>query len=256
MKEIHVFWTGGFDSSYRIVQLSKYDIVIQPYYLIDNNRISKENEFGAIADIMGDIEKHPETKCKIRPLIKLNSKDINPDENVTAAYQRLQKNTQLGSQYDWLARFAKEQNIEFELCLESEPGSKALQCIEKYGAVKDVSEGEISYCVIDREKSSEDLITIFGRFHFPLPLFRISKLETLEEYKKLGFESTVSKTWFCHAPQNGVPCGLCNPCKSVIEAGMTFRLPPEALKRYYTIRKKPIMWKWYRIKRHVLGFFR
>ena len=32
---VHVLWTGGFDSSFRLVQLSKYQVNVQPYYVKD-----------------------------------------------------------------------------------------------------------------------------------------------------------------------------------------------------------------------------
>lgn len=46
MKErevINVLWTGGYDSSFRIVQLSKNKVTIQPYYLSDNRKCEKMN---------------------------------------------------------------------------------------------------------------------------------------------------------------------------------------------------------------------
>lgn len=86
---------------------------------------------------------------------------------------------------------------------------------------------------------------MFSSFRFPIPLFKITKLEIREEYVKLGFEKTMHKTWFCHTPINNEPCGMCNPCKSVVEEGLSFRLTDKALKRY-----KAEMafgkYKWYR----------
>ena len=49
-KEFEVMWTGGFDSTFRICQLSRMDVVITPYYLC-NNRPSEPNELNAINTI-------------------------------------------------------------------------------------------------------------------------------------------------------------------------------------------------------------
>jgi len=247
----HVLWTGGFDSSFRMVQLSKCNVVVQPYYLEDSKRQSTEHELKAIADMTEDIKEHPETRCKILPLITCNTDSVKRDETITEAYNRLREATSIGSQYDWLARFSKEHGNAVELCLEQEFESKAWRCIQKYGSVIEETDGCISHCIIDRDKSSADLVTVFGWFRFPLPLFRMSKLETLKEFKKLGFGRMVSKTWFCHTPINGVPCGICNPCKSTIAAGMRFRLPAEALERYYKHRNK-FLSAYYRAKRHIV----
>ena len=99
---VKILWTGGFDSSCRMVQLSKYPVTVQPYYLRDN-RVSEQKELEAIAAITSDIENHPETKCIILPLIQFNVADIKPDPEITEGYRRIRDLTGLGSQYDWLA---------------------------------------------------------------------------------------------------------------------------------------------------------
>ena len=35
MKKVKVLWTGGFDSTFRVTQLSRMDVEIEPYYLSD-----------------------------------------------------------------------------------------------------------------------------------------------------------------------------------------------------------------------------
>lgn len=232
----------GFDSSYRMVQLSKNDITIKPYYLCDN-RSSAKNELDAISAITADIKVHPETKCNILPLIQVKVTDIDTDAAITEAYYRLRKDVLIGSQYDWLARFAKTHRG-YELCLEKSAIAHASKCIQTNGNLKLITEGNISYYIVDKEKSSSDLIQIFGEYHFPLPLYEITKLETIEEYRKLGFEKSMLKTWFCHHPINNEPCGLCNPCKTVIEEGLSFRLSQAGLKRHNTEIKYG-SYKWY-----------
>lgn len=32
---VKILWTGGFDSTLRMAELSRYEVAIQPYYLID-----------------------------------------------------------------------------------------------------------------------------------------------------------------------------------------------------------------------------
>jgi 7-cyano-7-deazaguanine synthase len=252
---VNILWTGGFDSSLRMVQLSKYQVTIQPYYICDNRR-SEQNELNAISAITLDIVKHPDTKCIILPLITFKVADIEPDKEISEAFERLHKLTFIGSQYDWLSRFAKTHES-LEICLEKALTGRAYNCITKNGNVKKIINGDIVYFILDEEKSDADLFKIFGALRFPHPMFELTKFEMLEEYQKLGFGETINKTWFCHTPINNETCGLCNPCKAVVEEGLSFRLSPAGLARHNTEIKYGT-YKWYillkKIRRRIVGY--
>ena len=102
-KTINVLWTGGFDSTYRMVELSGHDVIIQPFYLSDKYRRSEKYELSAIREITADIEKHPGTRCRILPLIKRRTSDLNQDSEIVEAYNRLLGISYIGPQYIWLA---------------------------------------------------------------------------------------------------------------------------------------------------------
>lgn len=169
-------------------------------------------------------------------MIQFDVADIEPDREITEGYRRIRDLTGLGSQYDWLARFANK-DPGLELCLEKSYHGKAPKCILKYGTLTKVTEGDIMYYKLVEEKSEPDLYKIFGNMHFPIPLFEITKYGLIEEYNKLGFKNTIAKTWFCHHPINDEPCGTCNPCKVVIKEGLGFRMTPAGMKRYETEMK-------------------
>ena len=252
---ITVLWTGGMDSSYRMIQLSKSPVRIQPVYLMDNRR-SEQKELNAISEITKDINNHPETRCTILPLFKYAVADIPSDKHITEAYLRLHALTSIGSQYDWLARFAKFYpgiEISFEKC----ETNKTYICMHTKGSYKKVTQGDISYAELDKTKTDPDLYAVFGNFHFPLPLFETVKLEELNEFKRLGFEHSIHKTWFCHNPINNEPCGICKPCQSVVEEGLTFRMTPAALKRYNEdIKYRNTNWynNYKKIRRRIMGY--
>lgn len=229
-KVVNVLWTGGYDSSFRMVQLSKIGVVIQPYYLSDNRR-SEKNELNAIAQITADIKKNPQTKCTILPLIVSNTSDVKPDAEITKSYHKLRKVGPIGSQYDWLARFSKEHNLQgLELGLEKAASCKVVTIFNKLNAKLElIDNGNVTYYKIDEDKSHPDIVKVFGQFHYPL--LNMTKIDMLAEYKRLGFEDTVTKTWFCFNPINNKPCGLCNPCKSTLSEGMEFRFPKSSLIR-------------------------
>ena len=227
---VKVLWTGGYDSTYRIVELSRHDVVVQPYYLSDKHRHSEKFELDAISEITADIEKHPETRCKLLPLIKRQVSDLKPDNEILQAYERLRNISYLGPQYIWLAEFAKSNNG-LELCIEMlDCQSGATYCIRREGELKKINEGGLVYWILNEEKSSRDIFTVFGSMHFPI--IELSKVDMLEGYKQMGLYETMKKTWFCHTPVRGEPCGVCNPCKHVIKEGLSFRIPPAGMERH------------------------
>lgn len=231
-KVVNVLWTGGYDSSFRMVQLSKIGVVIQPYYLSDNRK-SEKNELNAIAQITADIKKNPQTKCTILPLIVSNVSEVKPNAEITKSFRKLRKVARIGTQYDWLARFSEEHSLQgLELGIEKAASCQVVTIFNKFNAKLElVNDGDVAYYQIDGDQSDPDLMNVFGRFHYPSPLYDMTKTDMLAEYKRLGFEDTVTKTWFCFNPINNKPCGLCNPCKSTLSEGMEFRFPKSSLIR-------------------------
>ena len=228
---VNVLWTGGWDSTFRIIQLSTKDIIIQPHYLKDNRK-SQNFELNAIRLITEDIRNLASTRCTIRDLILMNISDIKEDKDITQAYKNLAENYRLGIQYDWLARYSK--NIK-DIEIGDENGSSIDSII--YGAIKangdtkrivDDIKGE--YYIIDKSVSSNDIIKVFGNYHYPILFY--SKLEMKKEAEEMGFMDIMNKTWFCHTPINNKPCGRCVPCVGTIKKGLEYRLSNAALRRY------------------------
>ena len=242
MERVNIFWTGGFDSTYRICQLSLMPLVVQPYY-ISANRISEPQERKAMTEIVGYINACKAKKCELLPLIVIHIDDYPEDQHILDAFNRLRKDEVLGTQYEWFARFAKHEGLTLELGMERNVGGVSKALFAKFGKIRETSlaleggEGTLDFCELDGSHSSEDLMTIYGDFRFGLPLFKMSKLETLEAFKALGYEEVVPMTWFCAQPVNGRPCGLCNPCESALRANMNFRVPLRS-RMLYTIFKK------------------
>lgn len=227
---VKIFWTGGFDSTYRIIELSRHNVVIQPFYLVDKKRRSTKNELNSIRRITTDIENHPHTRCKILPLITQEVSELHQDTEITKAYQNLIDIAYIGPQYIWLAKFARYHKG-LEICIEAaEYLVGAGYFLFKYGQFIKINEGNITYYILDENNSSKDVFTIFGSFHFPI--LDLTKKQMLEKYKELGFYETMKKTWFCHTPINGEACGVCNPCKQVIQSGLEIRITTAGMARF------------------------
>ena len=236
-KLVEIFWTGGYDSSFRIAQLSRKQVLIQPYYLSDN-RPSEACELKAIEEITEALKKNPQTKCTFRPLIYISVNERKNDSNVSEAFKELRKQDYMGSQYEWLGTFAQEYHG-IELSIHKD--DKAMLLIQKHGVLEKVYDDTLgeSY-ILDEDKSSEALKALFGKFHFPLAM--LTKLDMKEKYAEMGLLDIADKTWFCYTPVNGLPCGKCNPCQYTIQEGMKARFTPMALMRYHFYTKvRPLL---------------
>ena len=231
---VHILWTGGWDSTFRIIQLSFKDVLIQPIYLQDPNRKSVQHELKAIKSITKELRKLQTTCGEIHDIKILNITDIEIDNSITDAYNFLYKKAFFGSQYDWLARFAKQFDS-LELMIHQD--DKAFSIINAFGSVKKINSIEKGvFYKIDSDTSSGELLKVFGHFDFPILAYK--KLKMKEEMENLGFLDVMNKTWFCHSPINNKPCGQCNPCIYTIEEGLTYRFGKSAIKRY---RRKKLL---------------
>lgn len=224
MKTINLLWTGGWDSTYRILQLFKKEVIIQPYYLLDNRK-SEEQELQAISTITELIKAHPETNCILKELITAKVADIPKDAEITTSFKNLLKTDFFGSQYDWLARFSKNiHNLELTI----HEDDKACVIINKHGGVhKKNSDLKGTYFELDTAVSSADLINVFGNYHFPL--LKITKLEMKKYAEDSGLMDIMNTTWFCHNPVDNQPCGKCNPCLYTIEEGLLYRFSKKTI---------------------------
>jgi hypothetical protein len=224
---VRVFWTGGFDSSFRIMQLSVLPLIIKPYYLV-NNRESERFERDAIQEISNLIETRSATRCELLPLSIIKNEETPSSQEIFEAYHRLRKKFYFGGQYYWLARFAREHTgVELSI-IKDDPVTNHIM---GYGGFKEITDDlKGSFYVLDTENVPEDVNTLFGYYHFPLVGLTKQDLESL--YVAKGYQAVINHTWFCGTPINGEPCGKCNPCRYTIEGGLTDRFPKAALRRY------------------------
>lgn len=223
-KIINVLWTGGLESSCRIVELSRQDVIVQPYYVIDPVRDSIKEELKAIGVITRIIRDHQQTIFELRDVKAIEMESIGEDKEITAAWERLHEKYQLGSQYDWLARFAKQNHLTLEMGLESSPRSKSMNAIKGESKLLLNEDEGVSEYHVDCDHSTQEAVLVFGNLRFPSSLWNMTKLEEAEEIKNMGLGVVLGKTWFCHTPVFGMTCGHCNPCKDALYEGMAFRV--------------------------------
>ncbi|MCM1139808.1 MAG: hypothetical protein NC453_14670 [Muribaculum sp.] len=234
METINVLWTGGLDSTFRVCELSRIPVIIQPYYMIDEHRTGSHYELKAIKDITKMLESFPTTKAKIQNVITIKKTDIEISDSIHKSYQYLQEKYLLGSQYEYFAGWTNKIGIDLEVGIESSPRSKAhnalsnesLLITERYVSSNKSNDYDWGgYLKIDPSKSNPEIVDIFKNLRLPQNLFNIEKLEEVRLLKQWGMEACMKKTWFCHAPVMGLPCGHCNPCKDALNEGLAWRVP-------------------------------
>ena len=221
-----LFWTGGFDSTFRLCQLVKDSCVVEPIYIVDNFRSSLNYEFDAHEKILLFL-KSKNVKGTILPVRYINLQNVVFDSVIDKSFKRIEKDYPITSQYKWLSFFAKQEGY-CELCHESSNffkgafnrliDSKAKFQIDDYGNYK-----------LIKNQTDEDVFNIFGNFLFPL--LKITNIEMFSLLKLWGMEGVVDKIWFCYSPIDGKPCGICGPCRNKLKNHMDFLLSDESRKR-------------------------
>jgi hypothetical protein len=229
---INLFWTGGWDSTFRLLYLLLVEgKKVRPYYILDTERESTIFELKAREAIKDNLfKKYPETKKLLLPTIIVLKTDIKPNETVTSKYQRLASAAHIGIQYEWLSRFAHEFRLyDAELCIAKDPPG---QVDELDSLLIPELQGEGHDCRM-RDNTNNDDLNIFKHFRFST--IHLTKLDMKQLSKQLGFYNVLRNTWFCHSPtKEGLPCGGCVPCQVRKESGLPYEFAKRSLgKRIY-----------------------
>jgi hypothetical protein len=223
-KITNLLWTGGWDSTFRLLQLVLQEKVqVQPFYLIDADRQSTGIEIKTMRNIKNCLlREYPLIRNLLFPTKFFEVADIKADTEISKAFQIILVKKYLGEQYDWLARFCEQKHInKIELCVHQD--DKAHNIIAPY--IKGQS--------ILKVNGPEH--TLFKYYVFPI--FNLSKIEMAKISETNNWNRYMNMTWFCHKPRNGKPCGRCNPCLYTIREGMAYRVPLSNRISGFAIRK-------------------
>lgn len=224
---VSLLWTGGWDSTFRLVELSFEDVDIYPVYVLDPTRKSKDLELKRMQQIIEVLNLKPLTKARIHNIEIIHRDSIPADEEITQAYKVISAKTGLGIQHEWLARLGK---IRPGMEMGTEGGDPEtnhnLQTIRDFGTL--ILEGNTGY--LDPDCSSKEGLLVLGWFRFPI--ITRTEQDMAHLIREWGYEDVMKHIWFCHVPIHGEPCGWCHPCELKIESDMAFLLPESAQKRY------------------------
>jgi hypothetical protein len=225
-KNVNLLWTGGWDSTFQLLQLLIiFRCRVTPFYLIDEVRRSTIMEIRAMRKIKDCLLKeYPHIKELLQPTRFFAVSDLLPDAEITEAYRSIFKVKTIGIQYDWLARFCKQNLItDIQICIND-------------SAYHDDTRFDHSEMVSENTEDLQNVIRVDPKFktsseyvlfrYYSFPIIRLTKVQMLDIAKKHGWEIYMAMTWFCHSPTIRMkPCGTCTPCLQANQEGLGWRIP-------------------------------
>ena len=176
-KMINILWTGGLDSTFRIVELSRCRCKIQPYYIVIKRRKSWRYELEAIDKILKILRKDKKTNSVLLDPILVNEEEIPRDTEIFDSWYRLMRGKSW--QYYILAKYVKQNHIEMEIGLQFSPNGSVANAIDERLLISHPDQN-YNVLVIDKIKANQDTINVFGGFCFPKSLFHKTKREETE----------------------------------------------------------------------------
>lgn len=220
-----VLWTGGFDSTFRILQLLRHGHAVCPYYLCSITRKSQHAERAAMDTIRSLLPSAGLDPQLLQPTVLVDAETLPHRLALTASWDRLAVTYRLGEQYEWLAQFAEaSRHAPFELSLlGTAPASQRLHanCVRRSAPPPD------DVWELAPELDEPDL-RLFRSFVFPL--LGWTKPQMLAAAASWGVGELVDATWFCHWPTaHGQPCGRCPACRTTAAEGLAQRITPPSL---------------------------
>jgi hypothetical protein len=154
---VNLLWTGGWDSTFRLLSLiSSIPCRVQPYYIIDRDRLSCQRETGVIEKILTTCHQKPSAYVgRILSPILIDKVQIPPDSELTREYRGIADKASLGIQYEWLAGFAKQHDLnDLELYINKPPDTGTGAAPEVRRLIRDrvvLETGRLERYVLDSE---------------------------------------------------------------------------------------------------------
>jgi hypothetical protein len=220
---INLLWTGGWDSTFRLVQLLvNSNAAIRPIYLVDDRRQSSPREIEVMRQIRHAIGRRiPGSDARMLATQYGSFRATVIEAHHLAAWDELKKRGRIGFQYPVLASYAEQNGI---TCLElgidrpQVTDFSITSILTPLTESLDTPTGPI-YKLRSGVSSPEKM---FERFHFPL--LDWSKPEMQSEVKAWGMQDIMRFTWSCFNPTLGLPCGNCHPCRQARDDGFGHRV--------------------------------
>ena len=240
-KPVDLLWTGGFDSTFRLLTLLlEHRVPVQPWYLHDERRASTPIEEATMARLRAEISMaHPQVRALFLPTRTAPLTAGRVDDDIQHAFDAILREHRIGDQYAFLARWCREHDLhDVELSIEWGPRGTP-HAVEPYMTPAASRHGLPTFRL--HPDAPDAFQRVFGVFTFPL--ISMTKLDEARIAASHGWSELLAETWFCHRPtRNQRPCGFCNPCQYALEEGFGSRIPPSrrALSRLFNVTLLPL----------------
>lgn len=228
-RRIELLWSGGWDSTFMLCKLAREYDRIQPYY-IKFGRPGQAEEMDAMDRITKALAAHREIACEVMPVKIVPDDEIHVPGWLASCWEQFRGEPyKVGHQYLWLAAFAmghKGIAVGQERYYET-PGHLT-RLMYELGHMKWTKEG-VGY--FDRRDCDKRVFALYGNAVYPVSLFSEPMMK--EKAEEWGLMDVMRESRFCYHPINGVPCGICVPCRTKIRQHMDFLLSDDSRKRFY-----------------------
>jgi hypothetical protein len=222
---VDLFWTGGWDSSYRLLELLLIKkLTVQPHYIIDARRPSSRYEIHSMNTLKKCLDElFPEVREQLLPTIYFERNQIIQDSYLREAYGNIKKHRHIGDQYVWLAEYCKEHHLDsVEISVEKSYNHSFNDDVHHY--IGDEYNGNNTAQNELFKELKPHFNTLFVHFNFPVS--HLTKWDMLYVARDKQWMHLMNRTWFCFRPKLfDQPCGSCKPCLQIISDEFTWRIP-------------------------------
>lgn len=232
---VAVFWTGGWDSTHRVVDLVvHYGCRVQPIYMIDKSRRSWSIEVERMDRIRHHLStEYPDRNHLLLPTIYIDLPDLEIPQFSNHPYRELASKTGTSIQYLYLSRVSEITGYpRIEVAIHSEDDASDYELLrEKSKEVSlDCGASTIEFEPWDPVSPTEHALKVFETYRLPYMFTHPDELA--EMAAEHGLTSMLALTFTCRIPFRGEPCGVCETCRYAIRSGKTDHFPKSALLRY------------------------
>lgn len=200
-EKINIFWTGGLDSTFRLIQLlTTTTSMIQPHYIV-RHEDSTGIEINTMIQIRrAIIRKYPQIRSRFLPSIYINEDLISEFKDIDEQIEKLKKTGKVAEQYQIMSNYCREFNID---------------------------KIDVALTRITGEKAFFNNFKISPAFKsFEYPTIELTKKEMISIAKMNNWDEILYMTSFCRRPVIRIsPCGVCGPCVDAVSSGMGSRFP-------------------------------
>ena len=245
-----IFWNGGFNSTFRILELSRYDALTIEAIYISSNSQQEGSVLNTIKKVKSLLLSDSQFKASFAELTVINLENIPHNKAISEAYRNINTIYPIDSEIEYLARYAHARGERIELTLENLGSAHLYKELAAPNFEKVKKSGGRAYYILSPD-NNKDFYTLFSNFYFPASIFDMTQRDMWQRAREKHSDTVLLKSWFCTMPIKDEPCGVCQACTKVVNAKMRFRLTAKAFRRSQRIKKNPLLKNYYKVKEKV-----